>query len=153
MSFTSLSELRKSRGGFDTLVKEVERIANPVSEIKSDDRYWQPTVDTKTGNGYAVIRFLPPPKGEELPWVRIWGHGFQGPTGKWYIENSLTTIGKADPVSEYNTILWNSGSEADKELARKHKKLIYDVVTSRKKDDDELDDIFEYGNFSKIKRR
>ena len=124
MSFTSLSELRKSRGGFDSLVKEVERISNPVSDTKGDDRFWQPTVDSKTGNGYAVIRFLPPPKGEEIPWVRIWGHGFQGPTGKWYIENSLTTIGKTDPVSEFNTILWNSGSEADKELARKQKRKL-----------------------------
>jgi hypothetical protein len=126
MAFTSLSDLRKSRGGFDSLMKEVEKIANPQSESRSeDDRFWQPEVD-KVGNGYAVIRFLPPPKGEELPWVRIWNHGFQGPAGKWYIENSLTTIGKTDPVSEYNTELWNSGSEANKEIARKQKrKLTY----------------------------
>lgn len=125
MAFTSLSELRKSRGGFDTLMKEVEKIANPQSESRADDRFWQPEVD-KAGNGYAVIRFLAPPKGEELPWVRIWNHGFQGPTGKWYIENSLTTLGKPDPVSEFNTELWNSGSEANKEIARKQKrKLTY----------------------------
>lgn len=126
MAFTSLSDLRKSRGGFDSLMKEVEKIANPQSESRSeDDRFWQPEVD-KVGNGYAVIRFLPPPKGEELPWVRTWNHGFQGPAGKWYIENSLTTIGKTDPVSEYNTELWNSGTEANKEIARKQKrKLTY----------------------------
>ena len=126
MAFTSLSDLRKSRGGFDSLMKEVEKIANPQSESRGeDDRFWQPEVD-KVGNGYAVIRFLPPPKGEELPWVRTWNHGFQGPSGKWYIENSLTTIGKTDPVSEYNTELWNSGSEANKEIARKQKrKLTY----------------------------
>lgn len=125
MAFTSLADLRKSRGGFDSLMKEVEKIANPQSESRSDDRFWSPEVD-KAGNGYAVIRFLPPPKGEELPWVRIWNHGFQGPTGKWYIENSLTTIGKPDPVSEMNTELWNSGSEANKEVARKQKrKLTY----------------------------
>lgn len=126
MAFTSLSDLRKSRGGFDSLMKEVEKIANPQSESRSEDtRFWQPEVD-KVGNGYAVIRFLPPPKGEDLPWVRIWNHGFQGPAGKWYIENSLTTIGKTDPVSEYNTELWNSGSEANKEIARKQKrKLTY----------------------------
>jgi len=127
MAFTSLADLRKSRGGFDSLMKEVEKIANPQSESnnKNDDRYWQPEVD-KAGNGYAVIRFLAPPKGEELPWVRIWNHGFQGPTGKWYIENSLTTLGKQDPVSELNTELWNSGSEANKEVARKQKrKLTY----------------------------
>jgi len=127
MAFSSLADLRKSRGGFDSLMKEVEKIANPQSESnnKNDDRYWQPEVD-KAGNGYAVIRFLAPPKGEELPWVRIWNHGFQGPTGKWYIENSLTTLGKQDPVSELNTELWNSGSEANKEVARKQKrKLTY----------------------------
>lgn len=124
MAFTSLSDLRKSRGGFESLMKEVEKIANPQSESRgADDRFWQPEVD-KAGNGYAVIRFLAPPKGEELPWVRVWNHGFQGPSGKWYIENSLTTIGKADPVSEYNTELWNSGTEANKEIARKQKRKL-----------------------------
>lgn len=123
MAFTSLSDLRKSRGGFDTLMKEVEKISNPQSESKGDDRFWVPAVD-KAGNGYAVIRFLAPPKGEELPWVRIWSHGFQGPAGKWYIENSLTTINQTDPVSELNTKLWNSGSEADKETARKQKRKL-----------------------------
>jgi len=128
MAITTLADLRKSRGGFETLMKEVEKIANPQSESRgADDRYWQPEVD-KAGNGYAVIRFLAPPKGEELPWVRIWNHGFQGPAGKWYIENSLTTLGKADPVSEYNTELWNSGSEANKEIARKQKRKLSYVV-------------------------
>ena len=126
MAYTSLADLRKSRGGFDSLMKEVEKIANPQSDSKkSDDRFWQPEVD-KAGNGYAVIRFLAPPQSEDLPFVRVWNHGFQGPTGKWYIENSLTTIGKQDPVSELNTELWNSGSEANKEVARKQKrKLTY----------------------------
>lgn len=124
MAFNSLSDLRKSRGGFDTLMKEVDKISQPAGgERKDDDRIWQPTVD-KAGNGYAVVRFLPPPRGEELPWVRIWNHGFQGPTGKWYIENSLTTIGKPDPVSELNNELWNSGSEANKEIARKQKRRL-----------------------------
>jgi hypothetical protein len=128
MAINTLADLRKSRGGFETLMKEVEKIANPQSESRgADDRYWQPEVD-KAGNGYAVIRFLAPPKGEELPWVRIWNHGFQGPAGKWYIENSLTTLGKADPVSEYNTELWNSGSEANKEIARKQKRKLSYVV-------------------------
>lgn len=125
MAFNSLSDLRKNRGGFDSLMKEVDKIANPEGQKNSreDERFWQPEVD-KTGNGYAVIRFLPPPKGEELPWVRVWNHGFQGPTGKWYIENSLTTIGKPDPVSELNNELWNSGSEANKEIARKQKRRL-----------------------------
>lgn len=125
MAFTSLSELRKSRGGFESLMKEVEKIANPQSEKTTDDRFWQPAVD-KSGNGYAVIRFLPTPPNEDFPFVRIWNHGFQGSSGKWYIENSLTTIGQTDPVSELNTELWNSGSEANKEIARKQKrKLTY----------------------------
>lgn len=117
--------LKKNRGSFDSLMKEVEKIAQPTTqgESQKDDRFWQPEVD-KAGNGSAVIRFLPPPKGEELPWVRIWNHGFQGPTGKWYIENSLTTIGKADPVSELNTELWNSGIEANKDLVRKQKRRL-----------------------------
>lgn len=118
------STLKKNRGTFDSLMKEVEKIATPQQqESQKDDRFWQPEVD-KAGNGYAVIRFLPPPKGEDLPWVRVWNHGFQGPTGKWYIENSLTTLGKPDPVSELNTELWNSGTEANKDIARKQKRRL-----------------------------
>ncbi len=124
MSINSLSELRKNRGNFDSLMKAVESIANPSNEKKGDDdRFWKPTVD-KAGNGLAVIRFLPAPAGEELPWVRIWDHGFQGPTGKWYIENSLTTLNKPDPVAELNSELWNSGIEANKEIARKQKRRL-----------------------------
>lgn len=118
------SALKKQRGNFDSLMKEVEKIATPATgDDKKDDRFWALEVD-KAGNGYAVIRFLPPTKGEDLPWVRIWNHGFQGPTGKWYIENSLTTLGKPDPVSELNTELWNSGTEANKEVARKQKRRL-----------------------------
>jgi len=125
MSFASLSDLKKSRGGFDKLMKEVEKIGKPASGNQEDDRFWQPEVD-KVGNGYAVIRFLPPPKGEDVPFVRVWNHGFQGPSGKWYIEDSLTTIGLPDPVSELNNKLWNSGNEADKDIARAQKrKLTY----------------------------
>ena len=120
--------LKKSRGTFDSLMKEVEKIATPQTQDNTkDERFWQPEVD-KAGNGYAVIRFLPPPKGEELPWVRIWNHGFQGPTGKWYIENSLTTLGKADPVSELNTELWATGVEANKDIVRKQKRRLTYVV-------------------------
>jgi len=90
----------------------------------ADERLWKLEVD-KAGNGYAVIRFLPAPDGEELPWAKVWSHAFQGPGG-WYIENSLTTLGGKDPVSEYNRLLWNSGNDADKDLARKQKrKLTY----------------------------
>ena len=87
-----------------------------------DDRLWKPEMD-KTGNGYAVIRFLPAPDGEDLPWAKMYSHAFQGPGG-WYIENSLTTNGGKDPVSEYNRELWNSGNEADKDTVRKQKRKL-----------------------------
>jgi len=116
--------MKTARGGFDSLMKEVEKIATPQNQDNAkDDRFWQPEVD-KAGNGYAVIRFLPPPKGEDLPWVRVWNHGFQGPTGKWYIENSLTTLSKPDPVSELNTELWNTGLESNKDIVRKQKRRL-----------------------------
>ena len=122
----SLSDLKKSNSNFDFLQKELEKIANPEKEKTSyqeDTRYWRAAVD-KAGNGYAVVRFLPAIEGEELPWVRVFSHGFQGPSGRWYIENSLTTLGKSDPVSDANNELWNSSSEANKELARKRKRRL-----------------------------
>ena len=88
----------------------------------SDDRLWKPEVD-KAGNGYAVIRFLPAPDGEELPWAKMYSHAFQGPGG-WYIENSLTTLGQKDPLGEYNRELWNSGNESDKDTVRKQKRKL-----------------------------
>lgn len=122
-----IKSLRKSRGDdFSKILGEFNKVANP-GEGKSyaDDRVWKLEPD-KAGNGTAVIRFLPRVEGDELPWVQVFSHAFQGPTGKWYIENSLTTIGENDPVSELNTRLWNSGSEANKEIARKQKrKLTY----------------------------
>ena len=111
-----LNTLRASRtNDFGKIASAFDKIANPQSESRSfeDDRFWKPEPD-KAGNATAVIRFLPRVEGDDLPWVKIFSHGFQGPTGKWYIENSLTTIGKPDPISEHNTELWNSGSEANK---------------------------------------
>jgi hypothetical protein len=123
-----INTLRKMRGtNFAKISGEFEKIANPQSESKSyqDDRLWKLEAD-KAGNGTATIRFLPNPNGDDLPWVRVFNHGFQGPTGKWYIENSLSTIGEADPVGELNSRLWNSGNESDKDIARKQKrKLTY----------------------------
>jgi len=120
----SISALR-NQNSLDKLLQQVQKDESPTTEKKSyvDERLWKPQVD-KAGNGYAVIRFLPAMEGEELPWVRVWNHAFQGPTGQWYIENSLTTINQKDPVSEYNTVLWNSGVESDKELARKQKRKL-----------------------------
>jgi hypothetical protein len=121
-----IQALRKMRNSdFSKIAGEFEKIANPQTESKSyvDDRFWRLEGD-KAGNGTATLRFLPRVEGDELPWVRIFSHGFQGPTGKWYIENSLTTLGENDPVGELNTKLWNSGSEANKEIARKQKRKL-----------------------------
>lgn len=121
-SFDALKNNRKS--SFDKLTSELNKLNQNTTERNSndDDRFWKPEVD-KSGNGMAIIRFLPAPKGEDVPFVRIWDHGFQGPGG-WYIEKSLTTFGKPDPVSEYNGKLWNSGIEANKELVRKQKRRL-----------------------------
>jgi len=118
------SQLKKSRQNqFDKLTSELNKLSETQQGGRSDDdRFWKPEVD-KAGNGYAVIRFLPAPANEDVPFVRIWDHGFQGPGG-WYIEKSLTTLGKPDPVSEYNTQLWNSGVEANKDLVRKQKRRL-----------------------------
>ena len=119
----SFSAMKKS-SSLDKLLVQAET-ENKPQEKKSyvDERLWKPVMD-KTGNGFAIIRFLPAPEGEELPWAKVWNHAFQGPTGQWYIENSLTTIGQNDPVSELNTRLWNSGVESDKEIARKQKRKL-----------------------------
>jgi hypothetical protein len=120
MSFADLKK-QSSLGALTAkLVKEVEKVNN--SSSGSDERLWKPEVD-KTGNGFAVIRFLPAPQGEDLPWVKLYSHAFQGPGG-WYIENSLTTLNQKDPVSDYNRELWNSGSDADKETVRKQKRKL-----------------------------
>ena len=117
----SFADLKKKSGSFEKLQTELEKVNNPVTSF-ADDRFWKPELD-KSGNGYAIIRFLPQPSGEDLPWCKIWSHAFNGPGG-WYIENSLTTLQKKDPVSEYNTELWNSGIEANKEIARKQKRIL-----------------------------
>ena len=121
---TSIAALKRSKSNLDTLVSELNKVAEPQKQKQSysDDRFWKPELD-KSGNGYAVFRFLPAVKGEDLPWARLWSHAFQGPGG-WYIENSLTTLNKKDPVSESNSLLWNSGVEADKEIARKRKRKL-----------------------------
>ena len=117
MSFASLK--KSSRSSIASLTKELEKLNTKGGGNGPDERLWKPEVD-KAGNGYAVIRFLPAPTGEELPWAQVWSHAFQGPGG-WYIENSLTTLGQNDPVGELNRILWNSGLDTDKDVARKQK--------------------------------
>lgn len=118
-SFASLKKARSS--SFDKLNSQLQKLnSNGISNDKDD--YWKLEVD-KAGNGYAIIRFLPAPDGEDLPFVRVFDHGFKGPGG-WYIENSLTTIGQDDPVSEFNSQLWNNGTDAGKEEARRQKRRL-----------------------------
>lgn len=123
----SFANLKRDRGQINKLVAAAEAVGGGASSNKyTDDRMWKPTVD-KQNNGYAIIRFLPATEGAELPWVRYWDHGFKGPTGKWYIEKSLTSIGQDDPVGELNSKLWNTGLEADKETARRQKRRLHHV--------------------------
>tara|TARA_R110000772_G_scaffold43316_3_gene99888 strand:- start:327 stop:1217 length:891 start_codon:yes stop_codon:yes gene_type:complete len=123
----SFENLKRNRAQISKLLNAAEAVGGSA-EKKSyvDERFWKPTVD-KAGNGYAVIRFLPATEGEELPWVRYWDHAFKGPTGQWYIENSLTSIGQPDPVGELNSRLWNTGIDADKDTARTQKRRLHHV--------------------------
>ena len=148
INFEALKNNRKSQ--FDKLTSELNKLnQGTTQESNGDDRLWKPDVD-KAGNGYAVIRFLPAPTGEDVPFVRIWDHGFQGPGG-WYIEKSLTTLNKPDPVSEYNGKLWNSGIESNKDLVRKQKRRlsyysnIYVVSDPSRPDNEGKVFLFKYG--------
>ena len=145
-----LEALKKSNS-LDKLLNAVKEDSAP-QEKKSyvDERLWKPELD-KSGNGYAVIRFLPSVEGEDMPWAKVWNHAFQGPTGQWYIENSLTTVGQKDPVSEHNTKLWNTGLESDKETARKQKRKlqyfsnIYVVSDSKHPENEGKVFLYRYG--------
>jgi len=152
----SFKDLKSKSGSFEKLQKELSKLNTPTSGNFEDNRIWKPDLD-KTGNGFAIIRFLPQVATEDLPWVRVWSHAFSGPGG-WYIENSLTTIGKTDPVSEYNTELWNSGVESDKDIARKQKRIlkyytnIYVVSDPKHPENDGTVRLFRFGKkiFDKI---
>jgi hypothetical protein len=125
----SFENLKRNKNSLSKLLSAATDQTTPQTDNKKsyvDERQWKPTVD-KAGNGYAVIRFLPAAEGNELPWVRYWDHGFKGPTGQWYIEKSLTSIGQADPVSEANSKLWNSGNDRDKEIVRERKRRLHYV--------------------------
>ena len=118
----SFSAMKKSN--FQDLLSKAENLNKSETKSGPDERLWKPEVD-KAGNGYAVIRFLPAPNEEDLPWAQVWSHAFQGPGG-WYIENSLTTLGKKDPVSDLNRELWNAGAEGSpqRDQARKQKRKL-----------------------------
>ena len=155
---TALETLKKSRSNFDVLTKQLEKtIEQPNKKSYQDSRFWKPELD-KSGNGYAVFRFLPAIEGEDMPWVKLWNHAFQGPGGQWYIENSLTTLTKKDPVSVENTRLWNTGIESDKDIARKRKRKlsyysnIHMVSDPKHPENDGKVFLFKYGKkiFDKI---
>jgi len=118
----SFADLKRNRTDLSKLVAQAQETSGTQTTRQSDDtRFWQPTRD-KAGNGYAVIRFLPGDAEAATPWVRYWDHAFKGPTGQWYIEKSLTSIGQQDPLSELNSKMWNSGVEADKAIVRQRKR-------------------------------
>lgn len=122
-NFTSLRKNRKSL--IDKLADEVKKSASPAKGGGADDRFWKLSVDAKTGIGYAKIRFLPAPKNEELPWARVFSHGFQGPAGSWFIENCPTSLdNRPCPVCKENNKLWNSGIESDKDVVRQRKRKL-----------------------------
>jgi hypothetical protein len=150
----SFAEMKKSRQNtLESLTKELTKLQTPNGGADDDGRFWKPTVD-KAGNGMATIRFLPPIAGEDMPFVRMFSHGFKGPTGLWYIENCLSTLGKPDPVSEYNTQLWNSttddASPARKQVRDQKRKLnfisnIYVVKDSANPANEGKVFLFQYG--------
>ena len=127
-----INQLRAQRNlDFGAISSAFEKASNPQSDQKNyeDNRFWKPERD-KAGNATAVIRFLPRTEGDELPWVKIFSHGFKGPTGRWYIENSLTTIGQTDPVGELNTRLWNESADDNspgRKQARDQKRRLHFV--------------------------
>ena len=153
MSFSDLKKQSRLGSLTSKLVAEVEKMSTKTG---ADDRLWKPSLD-KSGNGYAVIRFLPAPEGEDVPWAKVYSHAFQGPGG-WYIKNSLTTVGQKDPVSEYNRGLWNSGNETDKDTVRKQKRKlsyysnIYVVKDSTNPENEGGVFLFKYGKkiFEKV---
>ena len=152
--------LKSSSSNFDKITKALETNLNPEDKANKnkyqDDRFWKPELD-KTGNGYAVLRFLPASEKEEMPWQRVWSHAFQD-KGGWYIENSLTTLNTKDPVSEDNTRLWNTGVDSDKDIARKRKRKlsyysnIYVVSDPKHPENEGKVFLFRYGKkiFDKI---
>ena len=154
----SFANLKRSSGNFDKLAKALEQLDSPSNQ-SNEDNFWKCEVD-KSGNGYAVIRFLPAPAvdGDDgLPWAKMYTHGFQGPGG-WLIDNCLTTQNEKCPVCEHNSVLWNSGIEANKEIARKQKRRltyianIYVVEDSKHPENNGKVFLFKFGKkiFEKI---
>jgi hypothetical protein len=152
----NFEKLLQKASDVSKLAEAVEKENTNKSFADKDEGFWQPTVD-KAGNGYALIRFLPPPPqdGEDgLPWAKYFSHGFKGPSGLWYIENSLTTLGQQDPVSDYNSKLWATGLESNKKIARDQKRKLSYVsnilVVSDPKNSDNDGKVFKFRYGKKI---
>lgn len=157
MDLATLRSMRKN--SFDKIASEMTKMSAPGGGY-ADDRFWKLEGD-KAGNGSAIIRFLPGVDGDGIPWVRLFEHMFKGPTGKWYVEKSLTTIGLDDPVSDLNSRLWNSGIESDKNIARAQKRAlkyitnILVVSDSKNPENEGKVFLFKFGKkiFDKIKEK
>ncbi len=155
MSFKDLKK-RRGRKGTEKLAEEASKMNKPGGSF-DDDRFWKVTRD-KSDNGFAIIRFLPAVASEDIPWVRVFSHGFQGPTGKWYIENCPTTLAGKCPLCERNSELWNSGVDSNKDIARKRKRRlrymsnIFVVSDPKNPENEGKVFLFEYGTkiFDKV---
>jgi len=119
----SFANLKRNRTDLSKLVEDAKKATGGAEREAADERFWNPTRD-KAGNGYAVIRFLPGKEENGTPWVRYWDHAFKGPTGQWYIEKSLTSLGQNDPLSELNMKMWNSGDESQKKIVSSRKRTL-----------------------------
>ena len=147
------NDMKKNSGINSSLLEELNKISNgKTKDSYKDDRFWKPERD-KADNGFAVIRFLPAVDGEDVPFVRVFNHGFKGPGG-WMIENCPTTIGLPCPVCEANGELWNSGVESDKDIARNRKRKLQYIsnilVVSDPKNPDNEGKVFLYKFGKKI---
>jgi hypothetical protein len=149
MGFAALKKRSKSKKNVSEMMEKLNKASGASSNSYIDDRYWKLERD-KTGNGYAIIRFLDAPDAEDFPFVKMYTHGFKG-QGGWYIENSLTTLNQQDPVSEANSELWNSGIDSNKEIARNRKRRlqyisnIYVVKDAKCPENEGKTFLFKYG--------
>ena len=125
MSFEQLKQRSQNK---DALIEKLSSLDSNEKKSYKDDRFWRPTVDD-SGTASAIIRFLPECEGEEDAAVLYFSHAFQGPGG-WFIENSRTTFGEKDPVSEYNSRLWNSGIQANKDMVSQKTKRKKNFVSN-----------------------
>ena len=116
----SLAQLKKKSTDISALQKSISEMKNKKSS--SEDEYWKLTCDA-AGNGTAELRFLPAHPDEDMPVVEVHEYFFgklDKALGKkkWYINRSLETIGKKDPVKEEYWACINKKTEEHKEMAK-----------------------------------